>query len=343
MNSHVLDEGVGTTNVTKTGKSDLGDNSAELAGSSRDTVGGGTVTGRENLSRNDKSRCVGTKVLEEVRQTVKEDESLLSSVGGSELVVCETHADERAGEHNETHKLDRLAAPGVDEKEGDPVSRNETGNGENQVTDGDVVQVVEDLLGSGRVRGSETDSGQNDGGVEPKTVEGNLNEGVKNQITQIETTGAYVESEPRPGCAEQNLSILPLTEMVAEVFPASLGNIDLGGDNTVIWGSLDTLPVALDIPNSLLHVTLDIEGETRGFWDSKTEVKSDNTGDTSKTDEETPAVVNADGVGGRIRKDGALVCVHDDEGNEGGTCKNPRSTPWRPGRGDINIPKLPKP
>ena len=118
--------------------------------------------------------------------------------------------------------------------------------------------------------------------------------------------------------------------MVAEIFPASLGNIDLVGDDTVIGSGLDTLPVALDIPNSLLHVSLDIEGETRGFWDSETEVKSDNTGDTSETDEETPAEVNAVGCGGRVLKDGAFVGVHDDEGNKGGSWKEPRSTPWQP-------------
>ena len=86
--------------------------------------------------------------------------------------------------------------------------------------------------------------------------------------------------------------------MVAEIFPASLGNIDLVGDNTVIRSGLDTLPVALDIPDSLLHVSLDIEGETGGFRDSETEVKSDNTGDASETDEETPAEVNTIGRGG---------------------------------------------
>ena len=172
----MLNESVGTTDITKTGESDLGNNSTKLARSGRDTVGRGTVTGGENLSRNDKGRRVGAKVLEEVRQTIKEDESLLSSVGGSKFVVSETHDDKGASEHAETEKLDRLAAPGVDEKEGNPVSRNETGDGKNQVTDGDVVQVVEDLLGSGRVWGSETDGGQDDGGVKPKTVERNLNE-----------------------------------------------------------------------------------------------------------------------------------------------------------------------
>lgn len=111
QHSHVVNESVGTADVTKPSESDLGNNSAKLTGSGRDTMGGGTVTSGEDLSWNDESRGVGAKVLEEVRQTVKEDESLLSRVGGGKLVVRETHDDESASEHTEAEKLDRLASP----------------------------------------------------------------------------------------------------------------------------------------------------------------------------------------------------------------------------------------
>jgi hypothetical protein len=173
----VLDESVGATDITKLGKSDLGDDSAKLAGSGRNSVSGGTVTSGEDLSRNDKGGGVGAKVLEEVRQTVEEDEGLGSSGGGGQLVVREAHTDKSACEHAEAEKLDGLASPRVDEGKGDPVPGNETSDGEDQVTDGNVVQVVEDLLGSGGFGGSETDGRQDDGGVETKTVEGNLNGG----------------------------------------------------------------------------------------------------------------------------------------------------------------------
>src|SRR5882757_3122843 len=119
-NLHVLDEFVGTANVSEAGESDLSDNSAELAGSSRDTVSGGTVTGREDFSRNDEGSGVGAKVLEEVGQAVEEDESLLCAGGSGELVISEAHDDKRAGEHTETEKLNGFASPRVDEKEGDP-------------------------------------------------------------------------------------------------------------------------------------------------------------------------------------------------------------------------------
>jgi len=114
--------------------------------------------------------------LEEVGQAVEEDESLGSSRGGDKFVVCETHDDEGASEHAETEKLDRLASPRVDEKEADPVSGDETCNCEDQVTDGNVVQVVVDFERSGGCWGSETDGGQDDGGVKPETVESNLNQ-----------------------------------------------------------------------------------------------------------------------------------------------------------------------
>jgi hypothetical protein len=44
----------------------LSDDRTELAGSSRDTVSGGTVTSREDLSGYDKGGGVGSEVLEEV-------------------------------------------------------------------------------------------------------------------------------------------------------------------------------------------------------------------------------------------------------------------------------------
>ena len=174
----MLDESVGTTNVLETSEADLSDNSSELSRRGRDTVCGGTVTGGEDLARDNEGGGVGAKVLEEVCQAVEEDESLGAGRSGDELVICEAHADEKASEHDETHKLDGLASPNVDESEGDPVSGDETGDREDQVPDGDVVQVPVDLEGWVANRwSSETDGGQDDGGVETKTVEGDLNGG----------------------------------------------------------------------------------------------------------------------------------------------------------------------
>lgn len=47
----------------------LGDDGTELAGTSRDTVGGGTVAGREHLTGDDEGGGVGSEVLR-VRRSV---------------------------------------------------------------------------------------------------------------------------------------------------------------------------------------------------------------------------------------------------------------------------------
>lgn len=100
------------------------------------------------------------------------------------------------------------------------------------------------------------------------------------------------------------------------------------GDDTVIWTGLDAFG-SFDIPESLFHVTLDIKGETRGFWDSETEVEGDNARDASETDEETPTVVDAVGCIWGVGKDGALVGVNDDKGDESGSWENFRSASWQ--------------
>ena len=107
---------------------------------------------------------------------------------------------------------------------------------------------------------------------------------------------AYIENEPGPSSAEQDLAILPLTEVLAAVSPRGLRDVDLVGDEAIIWTGLNALPVPINVFDSLLHVTLDVEGETRGLGDSETEVESDTGGDASKTDEETPAIVNGYGI-----------------------------------------------
>lgn len=169
------DEGVRATDVSERSETDLGNDSTKLSRGGRDTVCGGTVTSGEDLTRDDEGGGVGAEVLEEVGHAVEEDEGLGSSRTGDKLVVSETHADESGGEDGEAHELDWLAAPAVDEEEGNPVSGNKTGNRQDQVTNANIPQVVEDFMGSGAGWGSETNSGQDDGGVETKTVESDLN------------------------------------------------------------------------------------------------------------------------------------------------------------------------
>ena len=194
------DESVGTTNVTKLSETDLGNDGSKFSGGGRDTVRGRTVTSGECLTGNDEGGCVGTKVLEEVGQTVKEDESLGSRLACNKLIVPETHADEKDGEHDETHELDGLSSPTVDEDEGNPVSRDETSDGKDQVAKGDVPQVVIDFVRSGEGRRSETNGGQDDGRVKSETVESDLRKDERGWFTRVERKGIRRERTRTKKC-----------------------------------------------------------------------------------------------------------------------------------------------
>ena len=174
--SQVLDELVRAADVNELAEPDLRDDSAELAARSRDTVRGGPVARRERLPRYDEGGRVRAEVLEEVREAVEERERLGAGRRRGELVVPEAHDDEEDGEHDEAHELDGLAAPAVDEEEGHPVTGDETGDDEDEVTDSDIVEILVNGKGTSHVlaRSAETNCGKNDGGVQSETVEGNL-------------------------------------------------------------------------------------------------------------------------------------------------------------------------
>jgi hypothetical protein len=73
----------------------------------------------------------------------------------------------------------------------------------------------------------------------------------------------------------------------------------------------------LNILRSLSNISLDIHCETRSLGDGKTEVKSDNSGDASKTDEQTPGMINRESGREWTSEDGLLVCRNNDESNKG--------------------------
>lgn len=230
---------------------------------------------KEKADRTYESGSVGTKVLEEVGQAVERDETGPAARGSVQLVVTETEATEDSGQDDETHKLDGLSTDLVDEQESAPVARDKTRGGENHVTDGYVVQVGVDLF-SGSTSGSaaETNLGKDDGRVETETVKGD------------------VEREPGPSTTEQDLAVLPLSIVSPEVTTRSLGcrgSFDgrVGVDDKGTSGE-----VGVDILRGLLDVSLDIHGVSRSFGDCKTEVQGDGTGNTTETDQDSPAVVD---------------------------------------------------
>jgi len=130
---------IGSTNVLELTEANLSDDGAELSTSSRDTMASRAVTSGENFARNYESCCIGTKILEEVGEAIEEYESLLCGWGGGEFVVAKTEDNEKDGEHNEAHELDGPSSPAVDEQEGNPVSRDKTGCGKDQIPDADIL------------------------------------------------------------------------------------------------------------------------------------------------------------------------------------------------------------
>ena len=99
---------------------------ADLARSCRDTVGGGSISSRENFTRYDESGGIRPEVLEEVAQAVKGEKS----TGGND-VVAESNDTEKDCENDETHELDRFTSDGIDSCDGDPVTGDQAGTREN--------------------------------------------------------------------------------------------------------------------------------------------------------------------------------------------------------------------
>ena len=142
----------------------LRDDGADLAGRGGQAVRGGAVAGGETLAGNDEGRSVRAKVEEELAQNVKSEQSTLR-----ELVVGEANNAEEDGEEGEAHQLNRLAANCVDCSNRHPVSWNGTCADNDQVADGGVAEDVIHVAAAGV-----TNSSQNDGVVETKTVKCNV-------------------------------------------------------------------------------------------------------------------------------------------------------------------------
>lgn len=238
--------------------------------------------------------------MEQVGHAVKEDESLSSSRGRLHLVVSETHADENDGQNGETHQLELLSSPLVNDEEGEVVSGDETTDGENDVSDGDIVEglvVVDVLVGTLGV-GTETNGGEDDRRVETETVESDI------------------KGKPRPGCTEEDFTVLPLTKVSSEVGPGGLGELGplvvLNGVDDVGSGG----EVSVDILGSLLDVSLDIHGVSRSLRDGQSEVEGDGGRDHSESNDESPHLVNRlQAVGGLL--DSALESDKNDNGDNG--------------------------
>lgn len=122
----MVDPVVGSSNVLELESHNLSDNGSKFTGGSTDTVSSGSVSSWEDFSWNDEGSGVWSEVLEEIGDAVKEDER--SDRVGDESSVSESHTRESNGEHNESHKLNWLSSPRIDEKESDPTEKSQHWN-----------------------------------------------------------------------------------------------------------------------------------------------------------------------------------------------------------------------
>lgn len=268
---------LGAVVVDQRSNDNLGNNGTNLTRGSRHTVGSRSVTGRENLTGNNEGGGVGSPVGEELGKNVKSKKTVLTN-----LVVSKTNDAEDSGQGNETTKLNGLAANDIKSGNREPVTGNGTSAGNDNVTDGSVVQVVVDVLLTGVANGLE-----NDGVVKTKPVVGN------------------VKHEPRASSSDKNLSVLPLGEMGPEVGQRGLGDLVLlllgSGGSSRLTKSLNIISRSvtnaasselLSIGSTLFDITGDIKSVTGGFRNGKTEVKSADGGDTAETNQNSPHLVN---------------------------------------------------
>jgi hypothetical protein len=111
------------------------------------------------------------------------------------------------------------------------------------------------------------------------------------QLSCLAGDAEKIEAYPRPCTTEENLAVLPLTEVAAEIFPGSLGSSNVLDRGLGIGDVSTGREEGVDVGSSLLDVAFDIHGESRSFGESETEVESDGTGDSTETDKETPSEV----------------------------------------------------
>jgi hypothetical protein len=196
-----------------------------------------------------------TKVEEELGKDVNSQQAV-----GGQVEVGETHDSEQDGQDDETAELDGLAANGVNGSNRDPVSRDGTGQNDNQVTNGGVVEELVDVA-DGLAAGGETNDLEN------------------LSIVQGETVESDIQAEPRTSSSDQEKEVLALGVVAAKVAPAGLGNLEvllgvLGSSRTgdfIRFAFALTADVSLDIAIGLLNIAGNIESVSRGFGDGKTD------------------------------------------------------------------------
>jgi hypothetical protein len=124
------------------------------------------VPGRETLAGDNEGSGVGSEVKEELSEDVDSQQAV-----GGDVVVGKTHDDEEDSQDSEAGKLKGLATNGIDCGHREPVSRHGTGENNDQVADGGVVEV---FVCRCRSSGGVADDIEDGGVVEGETIVGNV-------------------------------------------------------------------------------------------------------------------------------------------------------------------------
>ena len=175
---HVLHEFVRPSDIFQPREANLRDDCPELPGRCRYTMCGAPVPGRERLARRHTHGRIGPEVREEIAQAVQEDKHAGTDSARAHGIVAEAHDDEQNGEHGKPASLYRLASNAVNGKDAEVCARDLSSDGQNQVSDADVAQVLVNSCCAcdGWRWVAKPDCVENDSGVEAQTIERNLSE-----------------------------------------------------------------------------------------------------------------------------------------------------------------------
>ena len=88
--------------------------------------------------------------------------------------ISRTHNYKEDGQHREPHELDGLSTNYVDQEKGRPVTGNEASDGENQVANTDMLQIIKCAFTGFWCSTTEANGLQNDTRVKAEAVESDL-------------------------------------------------------------------------------------------------------------------------------------------------------------------------
>lgn len=196
-------QGVWKTNLVRgeVVEEDGSQNGTALPNGGGKTVSQTTDTRWEDLGWDDEGGGVGSEVVEELSK------SEADKLAGS-WHMCEVSSEDGKEEssNEETTNLDWLTSENLDESDSEEVSWNITGDGDDEVSDGVLHQLLVLVLSGG-----ETNGGQDDRLVKIDTIEGNI------------------DQEPGGSGTEESLEMSPLAKVDEE--GVELGVVDLRSGN----------------------------------------------------------------------------------------------------------------